>query len=273
MKSTYQNFLISLFFVLYLFSAYAQTVQLGDAFFISDSELKKGISDDQYKSYIINDLTPVWSSVLPGTDLALFHADRGTHEGTYLLTCMVNGNSDKSGVFIYGNPFGDEFISSKISLNNKPSDFLSRPDAYTKYELIGADRAAPLPEVGILGLHFLKVKKDRHMEFESFVLNKLHPAVTNLFLDMGLFYYKAVGGENSGSYILVFAITSLAARDKYWPSGKPETEILKSAFGKLQGLAKELGTYLEEDSYLKPESGGAAAYFESLDWTDYILVK
>jgi hypothetical protein len=90
---------------------------------------------------------------------------------------------------------------------------------------------------------------------------------------MGLFYYKAISGKDPGSYITIFAISSYEGREKYWPAGKPETEVLKSAFAPLKELAAELGTYLEKDSYLKPDSGGAAAYFESLDWTDYLLVE
>ena len=35
-------------------------------------------------------------------------------------------------------------------------------------------------------------------------------------------------------------------------------------------LAKELGAYLVPGSYLEPESGGAAAYWESKEWTDYV---
>jgi len=35
-------------------------------------------------------------------------------------------------------------------------------------------------------------------------------------------------------------------------------------------LGKELGNYLVEGSYLEPSSGGAAAFFESKEWTDFI---
>ena len=100
-------------------------------------------------------------------------------------------------------------------------------------------------------------------------MEKLHPAVGQLLPDMQLLYYKAVAGENAGSYITIFAIESVAARDKYWPSGAPETELLKQAFRPLNGLAAELGSYLVEGSYLEPK-GGAAAYFESHEWTDFI---
>jgi len=105
------------------------------------------------------------------------------------------------------------------------------------------------------------------------VVDKLHPAVSQLFPDMQLLYYKAVAGENKGSYITIFTIDSPAGRDKYWPGGSAETEILKKTFKPLEGLAKELGSYLVEGSYLEPSSGGAAAYWESKVWTDFVDVS
>ncbi|HLF35894.1 MAG TPA: hypothetical protein VI583_16740, partial [Cyclobacteriaceae bacterium] len=122
------------------------------------------------------------------------------------------------------------------------------------------------------GIHYLSVRQGKAEEFEKFILEELNPRVNRLLPDMGLFYYKAVSGDNVGSYITVFAIRSVEAREKYWPTDKPETEELKAAFKPLSELARKLGTYLEADSFLKPDSGGGAAYFESLHWTDYVLV-
>jgi len=154
--------------------------------------------------------------------------------------------------------------------SKRTSDFLDNTHVYTEYRLIGANKFTSLPVVDILGIHYIKVKKERSAEFEKFVIEKLHPAVGQVLPDMHLLYYKATAGDHVGTYITIFAITSVAARDKYWPAGAPETKILKDAFGPHQGLAKELGKYLVEGSYLEPSSGGAAAYFESKEWTDFI---
>ena len=120
-------------------------------------------------------------------------------------------------------------------LNLKSSaDFLSNPNAYTEYSLIGAENFKSLPVAGILGIHYIKVKPERSAEFEKLVIEKLHPAVGQLFPDMQLLYYKAVAGDNKGEYITIFTIESTAARDKYWPSGAPETEVLKKGFRSLE---------------------------------------
>jgi hypothetical protein len=89
---------------------------------------------------------------------------------------------------------------------------------------------------------------------------------------MHLLYYRGVRGPGAGGYLTVYAIETLAARERYWPTGAPETEATREAFGPLGPLARALGAYWVEGSYLRPESGGAAAYFESLDWTDYVHV-
>jgi hypothetical protein len=100
----------------------------------------------------------------------------------------------------------------------------------------------------------------------------MHPAVGHLLPDMQLLTYKAVDGVGEGNYITVFAIASVAARDKYWPAGKPETDILKQAFMPHKELARNLSDYLVKGSYLEPP-GGAAAIFESHEWTDFIFQK
>jgi hypothetical protein len=49
-------------------------------------------------------------------------------------------------------------------------------------------------------------------------------------------------------------------------------EATKAAFKPLNALARELGSNLVLGSYLEPTSGGAAAYYESLVWTDFVRV-
>jgi hypothetical protein len=90
---------------------------------------------------------------------------------------------------------------------------------------------------------------------------------------MQLIYYKAVAGDNSSSYITVFALESTAARHKYWPEGAPETEELKAAFRPYNEVARRLEPYLVEGSYLAADSGGGAAIYESREWTDFVIIS
>ena len=238
--------------------AIAQEMKMGEVIIVSNSGLKKGVNADTLQAYITKEVAPSWNKAKPGVSMHWFRADRGNRKGEFLFVCGATKLSDRK-TLSPGSPF----------TNTGLSDVLSNPDSYTEYHLIGADKFKSLPVVGILGIHYIKVKPDRSKEFEKFVIDKLHPAVGQLLPDMQLLYYKAVAGENTGSYITIFAIESVAARDKYWPSGAPETELLKQTFRPFTGLAAELGPYLVEGSYLKPE-GGAAAYFESKEWTDFI---
>jgi hypothetical protein len=147
---------------------------------------------------------------------------------------------------------------------------MSNPSSYTEYQLIGADKVTALPVAGILGMHYIKVKPERRADFEKFVVDKVHPAVSKLFPDMQMLYYKATAGEGTGSYLTLWTIKSTASRDKYWPAGKPETDLLKTGYAPITPLGKELESYLVDGSYLEPGKG-AAAIFESKDWTDYVL--
>ncbi len=75
--------------------------------------------------------------------------------------------------------------------------------------------------------------------------------------------------EDAGSYVALFALTR-ASRDKYWPGGSDSDE-LRAAFKPVQGLTKELSTYLVDGSYLA-DPKFAAAVFESRQWADFVLV-
>jgi hypothetical protein len=203
----------------------------------------------------------------------LYNADRGKGKGEYLMVLSVDKKSNRNQSIGAGSPFTDKAFAAMPGLSSKPSQFLENPESYSEYELIGTDNAGPLPKVELLGFHFIKVAPDKAVSFEKFVHDKLNPKLTRLYPEMGLFYYKAVAGEDKGSYITIFAINSVAGREIFWPTGKPEQQIVKDGFGPLKDLAKELETYLVKDSYLKPESGGGAAIFESLEWTDYVVVR
>lgn len=251
----------------------AQGMKMGEVIMVSNSTLKKDVKPEAFQNWINKEIVPSWNKKYPGTGMHLFRADRGDRKGEFLLVSGAARVADREAL-PPGNPFTEKVITTNVG-SKSPADFLSTPASYTEYRLIGSEKFKSLPVAGILGIHYIKIKPERSAEFEKFVIEKLHPAVGQLFPDMQLLYYKAVAGDPSnyrdaGEYITIFTIESVAARDKYWPSGAPETEVLKKTFLPLKELALELGTYLVEDSYLKPESGGAAAYFESTRWTDFI---
>ena len=248
---------------------HAQGMKMGEVIIISNSGIQKGVKPEVFQNWVNDEVASSWSRKYPGTSVHLFHADRGDSKGKFLLVTNVTRVAYRE-VLPPGSPFSEDvFAEANVNLKSS-ADFLRNPDAYTEYSLIGAEHFKSLPVAGILGIHYIKVKPERAAEFEKLVVDKLHPSVGQLFPDMQLLYYKAVAGDNKGEYITIFTIESTAARDKYWPSGAPETETLKKGFVPLKKLALELSDYLVEGSYLKPESGGAAAYWESIKWTDFV---
>ncbi len=142
-------------------------------------------------------------------------------------------------------------------------------DRSTEYHLLSPDKVGALPDVDVLGVHFIKVLPDRRDPFERFVDDTLHPAVANLRPDLRLLYYKAVRGAEAPGYILVFALTK-QSRDKYWPEGS-DSDALRAAFAPVRVHTKELSTYLVAESALTDEKFAAAIY-ESREWTDLVLV-
>jgi hypothetical protein len=143
-------------------------------------------------------------------------------------------------------------------------------DRSTEYQLLSPDKAGPLPDVDVLGIHFIKVLPDRREPFERFVRDTLHPAVANLRPDLRLLYYRAVHGAEAPGYILLFALTR-QSRDKYWPGGS-DSDALRMAFAPIKVHTKELSTYLVPGSALTDEKFAAAIY-ESREWTDLVLVQ
>jgi hypothetical protein len=244
----------------------AQNIQVGEVIMVSTSPLKEDVKPEALQMFI-DDLSPKWNKKNKTSVYAL-PADRGNRKGELLLTCIAEKESDRKALGM-GSPFTDKNFSSP-GTSVKLSDFLSNPEAYTEYSLIGANQMKSLPLTGMLGIHYIQVKPERAKEFEKLVIEKLHPAVGQLLPDMQLLYYKAVDGENKGSYVTIFTIESVGARERFWPTGGAEQEIVRQTFNPLKDLAKELGDYLVEGSYLAPESGGAAAYWESRIWTDFV---
>jgi hypothetical protein len=170
----------------------------------------------------------------------LFQADRGGRKGQYLLV-TTTPKADAA----HGGGRGSE------------------------YRLLSPETAGALPDVDVLGIHYLKVRPDRAEGFERFVGRSLHPAVANLRPDLRLLYYKAVAGPDAGNYILLFALTR-ESRDKYWPGGS-DSDDLREAFRPVRPLTAELSACLVEGSALS-DPKFAAAVFESRTWTDFVLV-
>lgn len=244
----------------------AQDIQVGEVIMVSTSPLKEDVKPEELQMFV-DDLAPDWNQK-NGASIYALPADRGNRKGELLLACIAEKESDRKGLGM-GSPFTDKNFSF-AGINGKLSDFLSNPEAYTEYRLIGAKQMKSLPLTGMLGIHYIQVKPERAEEFEKLVIEKLHPVVGQLLPDMQLLYYKAVAGENQGSYVTIFTIESVEARERFWPTGGAEQEIVRQTFNPLKDLAKELGGYLVEGSYLTPESGGAAAYWESRIWTDFV---
>ena len=266
--------LILFFLTLMKFSttADAQGMKMGEVLIISTSTLKTDAKPDEFQNYINKEISPAWNKNNSVTSIHLFLADRGEKKGASLLVCEADKMSERNSL-PQGSPFTDKIFVAPNTRSKSLSDFLTDPNSFVEYHLIGADNFKSTPAVSLLGIHFIKVKPERAEDFEKFVAGKLNPAVGQLLPDLRLMYYKAVASDNKkniGGYITIFAIESSATREKYWPTGAPETETLKKAFQPLKDLAAELGSYLVKGSYLEPESGGAAAYFESLSWTDFV---
>ena len=161
----------------------------------------------------------------------LLQADRGDRTGEFLTICMSKTQKDRKKL-PNNSPFTDKaMISVAGELTESPSSFLEKPDAYTEYQMIGGDQFSALPSVDLLGIHYLQVKPEMTKDFEKLVVEKLHPTVGHLVHDMNLYYYKAIAGQDKGSFITIFAIESVEARERIWPSGGQEQELSSNYSG------------------------------------------
>jgi hypothetical protein len=180
----------------------------------------------------------------PKTEV-LFQADRGGRKGTSIL------------------------VWTGSATDTPPRITTGATSQTSEYHLLSPGKVGPLPNVDVLGIHYIKVRPERAGAFETFVRDTLHPAVGNLRPDLRLLYYKAVKGPDAGSYITIFALTR-ASRDKYWPGGS-DSDDLRAAFTPVRTHTNELLTYLVDGSALTDEKFAAAVY-ESREWADFVLV-
>ena len=218
---------------------------------LSQGSRNNGLSEQEFK----NKAKDIITAKGKAQSIHLFQADRGNKKGEFLL---VTDNNNLPGNANISDPFASF------------SGIMNDAGSFTTYQLIGAERFGPLPIIGILGIHYIKIKPEKAEGFEKFVTEKLHPQLGHVFPDMQMMYYKALAGNKKADYLLIFSIASPSARDKYWPEGKPETALLKDRFKQFNALAAELEPFLIPDTYLETKSGGAAAIFESKVWTDFI---
>ena len=147
---------------------------------------------------------------------------------------------------------------------------LRRHRRLPEYHLVNPSSAGPLPDIDVLGMHYIKVRPDRRDAFETFVASTLHPAVGKLRPDLRLLSYKAVSGPQAGSYVTIFALTR-ESRDKCTGRAGSDSDDLRAAFEKVRPIAKDLLPYLVEGSALTDEKFAAAVY-ESRDWSDFVLI-
>lgn len=188
--------------------------------------------------------TPVGAQRPADSTVYVFQSDRGNRKGQY-MRAWTGGSKD-----------------------TRPGAVTGSADA-SEYQLLSPTKVGPLPDVDVLGIHYIKVRPERRDAFERFVDETLHPAVANLRPDLRLLYYKAVRGPDAGKYITIFALTK-ESRDKYWPGGS-DSDDLRAAFKPVKVHTKELLTYLVEGSALTDEKFAAAVY-ESREWTDFVLL-
>jgi hypothetical protein len=186
-------------------------------------------------------ITPSDGSPSPGAKDHLVQADRGNRKGQFYRVWTGPANAGVA----------------------------PGTDRSTEYRLLSPDKAGALPDIDVLGIHFIKVLPEQRDNFERFVRDTLHPAVANLRPDLRLLYYKAVRGAEAPGYILLIALTK-QSRDKYWPGGS-DSDALRAAFGPVKVHTKELNTYLVPGSALADEKFAAAIY-ESREWTDLVVV-
>ena len=131
-------------------------------------------------------MVPLDAAPPPMAEGVVFQADRGGRKGQYLV------------------------VTTRAA---KPASAPGGGRA-SEYRLLSPETAGTLPDVDVLGIHYIKVRPERADAFEQFVGRTLHPAVANLRPDLRLLYYKAVAGHDAGNYIALFALTR-ESRDKY----------------------------------------------------------
>jgi hypothetical protein len=253
-------------------TAYAQRMKLGEVLVVNVPDLKADADIKAFEQYVRTQVAPAWKRSAPGMELHLVRADRGSRKGQYMLAWTTDTRERRKAYTSVsgGSPFTPELRTKVGDFRQGFQPFVNSGGQYHEYHLVSPEKAGTLPDVEILGIHYTKVRPERRTAFETFVAEKLHPAVANLRPDIRVLYYKSVRGADEGNYLAVFALTT-ASRDKYWPGGS-DSDALRAAFSPaIRELAKELRTYLVEGSYADNPKLAAAVY-ESKEWTDFVVI-
>jgi hypothetical protein len=137
-------------------AAHGQGMKLGEVVIVSTSTLKKDAKVDAFKTFINAEAIKRLKDSKPPVTLHAFQADRGKRKGDVLLVYGADTPSQREA--FTGSPFRDELIAAS---GKKPSQFLNSTHKYTEYRLIGADKFTTRPDIGLLGIHYIKVKKEK----------------------------------------------------------------------------------------------------------------
>ncbi|HKS38216.1 MAG TPA: hypothetical protein VJW76_13550 [Verrucomicrobiae bacterium] len=270
-----RNVIVGAAAVLFLFlsaTVRAQNMKLGEVLIFHAPDLKPDADARAFEAYILGQLAPAWKMDAPGMELHLVRKDRGNHKGRYVLvytTDTLERRKAYASATSEVSPFTAALLAKVGNVQSGLAPFVNSDGQYIEYHLVGPEKVAAMPEVDVLGVHYLKVRPDRREAFDRFIAEKLHAAVGNLRPELRLLYYKPVRGADEGDYLTLFALTR-ASRDKYWPNGQ-DSDDLKAAFKPVQALTGELKSYLVEGSYATGNL--AAAVYESREWADWVQVR
>ncbi len=247
---------------------------LGDIIRLEFPTLKPDADEAAFVQTACGPVKSAFDEHVEGAEFQLFKADRGDREGDYLMvwsrTTRHPGDAALHPVSQAAFSASAQSAAADALVALKP--FIGDEKDTSDFALIGSDQFDSLYSVDILGLHFLKVLHERSVEFEELVRERLNPTFKDRMPGMPLLYYRGISGRRVNSYLLVFAIETKATREAYFPTDQPETKSLYKAFEPLKDLGKELVSHFEDGTWLDPSSGGAASYFESLEWTDFVQV-
>src|SRR5688572_30459699 len=132
-----------------------QGMKIGNTLVLSHPTLNKNVNPETFQTFITNEILPIINGERQGPTYHLFKADRGHQKGEFLLVGETEKIEEAKGIYAES-PF------NRIKLNGSKHfrDFVSNPDAFTEYQLIGWDRIKSLPKAGILGIHSIQVKKE-----------------------------------------------------------------------------------------------------------------
>jgi hypothetical protein len=251
-------------------AAHAQRIRLGEVLVFNVPDHKTDADSSAFARHVLAEAAPAWKKNVPGIELHLVRADRGSRKGQQAILWTTDLREGKGSVSAGGDaPFASDVRTRVGDPATGFASFVRNMGPYVEYRLLSPGAVGQLPDVEILGIHYIKVRPDRREAFERFVGQTLHPAVANLRPDLRLLYYKAVNAADAGNYITVFALTS-ASRDKYWPKGSDSDDV-RAAFKPVRALTDELRSYLVEGSYATGENMAAAVY-ESREWTDFVKI-